>query len=191
MRKYAIHIILIFVLGFTFSIMVNDTKFEYMWTLNDWIKFVTYISSVVTPIATWGMLYVTYKMYKLNEESHRSETYFTKIVELYFKIEESHSHLEKAINNHKTENHVKKVENNIRTYVILLRRYLTFFSEKSHSVKDINIALTHIYLAPDCKEFYKELAERFETFCHFSKYNDFDKSLTLTLKRNKKGIFET
>lgn len=148
--------------------------------------FATYLSGIFAPITALGMIYITYMVYKLNEDRYQSEVYFSKIVELYFKIEDSYSHLERTTDKQGAEDYA----NEIKMYAVLLRRYLILFSKKSHLVRNMNNVLTLIHIVPECKEFHMRLTENFETFCLYSEYSSFDKSRTLRLKKNKNGIFE-
>lgn len=138
-----------------------------MGTRMDWLNFATFIAGIVSPITTIGTIYIAYLVYKLNDDSHKSEKYFENIVSLFIKIQEIYSGLEYSLllqNDKEIKDKCAKIKTNVR----LLRYYLHRFPDTSHPVKEFDSILNHIWFEPFNKEWYKSLDSEFENFCNYA-----------------------
>lgn len=154
-----IYMILVIVFYFT------NIVFHVLGTSYDWIDFATYFAGMVAPITAIVTLYITYLLYKLNDDSRRMERYFERIVDLYWKIQETHNTL--CVDN-KGGNTIDTYEYKIKMQVQLMRYYLKRFPDMSHSIKKLDLALNDIWFEPMRDEYYDTLEHEFDIFCFYA-----------------------
>lgn len=142
-------------------------KFHVLGIPDTWKDFATYLTGMVAPITAIGTIWITYLVYKLNDNDHKSERYFEKIVDLYCDIQQTQNIIQKEENN---VNDIAKVEyeNKIRTQVRLMRYYLKRFPDVSHPIKSFDRVLNHLLFEPMNNEYYKALVSEFERFCFYA-----------------------
>lgn len=157
-------------------------KFHVLGVADALKDFATYLAGMVAPITAIGTMWITYLVYKLNDDGRRSERYFERIVDLYWEIHNTHNNIQ---NKEKDElNTMNKNENEIRMQVQLMRYYLNRFPDLSHSVKSFDLTLNHLWFEPMNNEYYKVLTSEFESFCYYA--NQGQKRPVKPVK-NKKG----
>ena len=151
-------------------------------TSTAWKDFATYVAGIVSPITAIGTIWITYLVYRLNDDSRKSERYFEKIGNLYLNIQKTYN----AIQNERNDDHktMKNSENDIKMQVQLLRYYLNRFPDLSHSIKSFDLALNHIWFEPLNNEYHKTLAMEFENFCYYANQSQ---KRPAKLVKDKKG----
>lgn len=144
-------------------------KFHVLGDAEAWKEFATYLGGIVAPLTAIGTIWITYLVYKLNDDGHRSERYFEKIADLYWEIQKTHNIIQKEGN--ADSNTMTNLENGIRIQVQLMRYYLNRFPNLSHSIKSFDLALNNLWFEPINNEYHKSLAWEFENFCFYANHS--------------------
>ena len=169
------------VFGYFFNIRLEKNTVS-----NDWVDFATYLSGVVSPITAIGMVYITYLVYKLNEDRNKLDMYISKVVELYMSIENLYSNIKKAIEDNDKDK-IEELRMKLKMRVVLIRFYLKRYPDTSHSVADFDCALNHLYFEPENKLYYDSMTKEFEIFCFYAQYEELR---PITIEKNKEGNVE-
>lgn len=180
MKRFLLYLSIAYILLVIFLYFTNMI-FHVLGTPDEWKDFATYFAGMIAPITAIATIYITYLIYKLNDDSHRAERYFEKIVSLYWEIQETHNTL--CVEN-KDCNTTEACEYKIKMQVQIMRYYLKRFPDLSHSVKSFDLVLNNIWFEPMNNKYYETLNYEFEIFCYYANQKQ---ERPMKIVKNNKG----
>jgi len=118
------------------------------------------LNCIMGTFSAMGMIFITYYVYRLTNKSSRQDSYFTRMVDLYYKIEEDSLLLVDC--NEMSQIHiVKRIEVNSTIMIYYLLRIPGFYKDR------LNFMAILYDIAKDpynCNK-YIELSNKFKSFC--------------------------
>lgn len=171
MKKYIVVSAFLYI-ALAIALYMSNTICLFWGTSEEWGYFASYIAGITAPVTALGTIYITYMVYKLSTDEQKREKYFDTIVDLFFRIEDTHQRMKDCLNSSAYENkEYSKCKHQIKQYIVLIRHYLIRFPDRLHSVKDLDKILNHLYFDQDNEQYYKTLANEFESFCFYAKHD--------------------
>ena len=127
---------------------------------------VTYIIQLISLIASFGVIGMTYHIYRLNNRNNQIDSYLKQIISLYFRIEDDYK-IVIALRKEKSEmNALSQVYRRLEINATLMNYYLRNYPEHNkNNVGHLEKILDSISHSPEILDDYNLLTDEFKKFC--------------------------